>query len=61
MQTELLGNRLSRDEERLLTANLFLSMLPLHREDPLRCVVLSCIGVLILEQRFDAVVEAGRP
>ena len=61
MQTELLGDRLSHDEERLLTASLFLSMLPLHREDPLRCVVLSCIGVLILEQRFDAVVEAGRP
>ena len=61
MQTELLGDQLSRDEERLLTASLFLSMLPLHREDPLRCVVLTCIGVLILEQRFDAVIEAGQP
>ena len=51
---------LSAEEERLLTGSLFLSMLPLHRQEPLHCVAFSCIGALIHEQRFNAVLEANQ-
>ena len=57
----LADDSLSDDEERLLTASLFFSMLPLHRSEPCHCVVFSCIGLLILEQRFaDVLRAAGR-
>ena len=58
-QQHLFTDQLTPEEERCLTASLFLSMLPLHSSEPLHCVVFSCIGVLILEDRFHCVLEAG--
>lgn len=55
MDEQILKGKLSRDEERLLTASLFFSMLPLHREDGERCLVFTAIGQMILQQCFDSV------
>ena len=55
LRRELIQNELNPEEERLLTSSLFFSMLPLHRSEPLHCLVLGCIGVLIFEGRFDRV------
>ena len=57
---DVIKGELTLEEERLLTASLFLSMLPLHHQDPLHCVAFSCIGVLIHEHRFDGVLQAAR-
>ena len=57
---QVIQGALSAEEERLLTCSLFFSMLPLHRQEPLHCLVFSCIGVLIHEQRFDAVLKAAQ-
>lgn len=45
------------DEERWLTSSLFVSMLPLHREDGDRCLAFTAIGLMILEAKFDAVLR----
>ena len=45
------------DEERWLTSSLFVSMLPLHREDGDRCLAFIAIGLMILEAKFDAVLR----
>lgn len=50
----VLQGRLNDDDERLLSASLFFSMLPLHREDGERCLVFTAIGLLILQRCFDA-------
>ncbi|MCB4389377.1 aminoglycoside phosphotransferase family protein [Synechococcus sp. MU1617] len=59
IQEEVIKDELNPYEERFLTASLFLSMLPLHRQEPLHCVMFSCIAVLILENRFDNVLKAS--
>ena len=59
IEKEVIKDELSPDEERLLTASLFLSMLPLHRQEPLHCVMFSCIAVLIMENRFDNVLKVN--
>ena len=48
---------LQPDEERWLTASLFFSMLPLHREDGDRCLAFIAIGLMILEAKFDTVLR----
>ncbi|GEM_PF-2140418 len=55
LRKELIQNELNAEEERLLTSSLFFSMLPLHRSEPVHCIVLACIGILIFERRFDRV------
>ena len=45
------------EEERWLTSSLFVSMLPLHREDGDRCLAFIAIGLMILEAKFDAVLR----
>ena len=55
LRRELIQNELNPEEERLLTSSLFFSMLPLHRSEPLHCLVLASIGILIFERRFDRV------
>ncbi|QNJ18441.1 hypothetical protein SynA1825c_00098 [Synechococcus sp. A18-25c] len=45
------------EEERWLTSSLFVSMLPLHREDGDRCLAFIAIGMMILEAKFDAVLR----
>ena len=55
----MIADQLSSEEERLLTASLFFSMLPLHREDGERCLVFTAIGLMILSKQFDAVLIAG--
>ncbi len=47
----LCEKRINYDELRLLTANLFLTMLPLHSEDEKRIIVLSLIGSLLLQKK----------
>ena len=56
IREHLIQNQLSNEEERLLTASLFFSMLPLHCNEPLQCMVFTCIGSLILEHQFDRVI-----
>ena len=58
LRRELIQNELNPEEERLLTSSLFFSMLPLHRSEPLHCLVLACIGILIFERRFDRVLAS---
>lgn len=50
----LLDGRLDRDQAELLTASLFLSMLPLHAEDPGRLRALAAIGVVLLHDGSTA-------
>lgn len=44
------------EERRILTACLFLSMLPLHREDPARQLALAATGVLLWHNDIDTAV-----
>ena len=57
INANIIQNKLSSEEERLLVSSLFLSMLPLHKENPRRCLAFSCIGLLILEKKFNDVVK----
>jgi len=57
IEENIIQNRLSVEEERLLVSSLFLSMLPLHRENPKRCLAFSCIGLLILEGKFKDMIK----
>jgi len=59
IREHLIQNQLTAEEERLLTASLFFSMLPLHRSQPRHCLVFACIGVLIMERCFDIVLSQG--
>ena len=60
IREHLIQDQLSAEEERLLTASLFFSMLPLHRNEPLNCIAFTCIGSLILERQFDSVITTCR-
>lgn len=44
------------EERRILTASLFLSMLPLHRDDPARQLALAATGVLLWHDDFGSAV-----
>jgi hypothetical protein len=44
------------EERRILTSSLFLSMLPLHREDPARQLALAATGVLLWHDDFSGAV-----
>ncbi len=57
MQCSGLLRDLLPEEERWLTSSLFFSMLPLHREDGDRCLAFTAIGLMILEAKFDAVLQ----
>ena len=57
INANIIQNQLSDEEERLLVSSLFLSMLPLHRENPKRCLAFSCIGLLILEKKFKDMIK----
>jgi hypothetical protein len=46
------------EERRILTACLFLSMLPLHREDPARQLALAATGVLLWHDDIDTAVAS---
>ena len=59
IRRHLVRDLLTAEEERLLTASLFFSMLPLHRSEPKHCLVFTCIGVLIMERHFDIVLSQG--
>ncbi len=41
---KIIKNRINKDDLKILTGNLFLSMLPLHIDDPLRMLALAIVG-----------------
>lgn len=51
-----ISNSLNQYDERYLTSSLFLSMLPLHKENGKRCVAFTCIAQLIMTQQFNMLV-----
>lgn len=57
MERSGLLHSLTQNEEQWLTASLFFSMLPLHREDGERCLAFVAIGLMILSNRFSAVLQ----
>ena len=59
IRRHLVRDQLTAEEERLLTASLFFSMLPLHRSEPKHCLAFACIGALIIERQFDSVLSQG--
>lgn len=52
----LLLGAVPKEERRILTASLFLSMLPLHAEDPARQIALAATGVLLWHEELDRAV-----
>ena len=60
IEDKIIGKSLTDDEERILTSSLFFSMLYLHRENPLRCMALTCIGQLIYTGNFSNALESFR-
>ena len=52
----IVRNLINEEILRLLTANLFISMLPLHREDENRMIVFAIVGIMIFQNlEFDQI------
>ncbi len=49
-EEKIINNRISKNDLKILTGNLFLSMLPLHIDDPMRMFGLAIIGSMYLNK-----------